>query len=103
MGISALEVTNPNSNATGLRAYAQCGLLLEGVTLALVNLHAHTTLAVRLSGLSAEPSDQPRQEYHLSGNAEGGGPSGLTSRTLYMRGRPVTEASFAHTSVVLPS
>ena len=100
MGTRALGVTNPNSNATGLRAYAQCGLLLEGVTLALVNLNAHKTLTVRLSGLSAEPSDQPRQEYHLSGNAEGGGVSGLTSRTLYMRGKPVTEASFAHPLLV---
>jgi hypothetical protein len=66
--------------------------LLEGVALALVNLSPNETLEVTIDGVSKQPSDQPRQEYHLSGSVRGSG--GLPSRTLYMRGAPVTEASF---------
>ena len=93
MSTRVLRVENPGGgNTTGLRAYAHCGLLLEGVTLALINLNPNRTIAVTIDGLQKEPSDQPRQEYHLSGSVNGTG--GLGSRTMYMRGAPVTVASF---------
>lgn len=99
MSTRVLRLENPGSgNTTGLRAYAHCGLLLEGVTLALINLSPNATISVNVDGIQKEPSDQPRQEYHLSGTANGTG--GLSSRTLYMRGLPVTESSFENPLLV---
>jgi hypothetical protein len=108
MSAHALNLTVAPATASGssntvnttkvLRAYAHCGLLLGGVTLALINISPNETLSIDVKGLQAEPSDQPRQEYHLSGSSSGSGGNGrdnLASRIVHMRGKPVTAASFA--------
>ena len=70
------------------------------MTLALINLSPNESVSIDISGLSAKRSDQPRQEYHLSGSPTGGGHAGLSSRALYMNGAPVTPASFEAPNLV---
>ena len=56
---SAATTSTSLVNASKLiRAYAHCGLLLGGVTLALINISPNETLSVNIKGLQAEPSDQ---------------------------------------------
>ena len=90
MSTHALDVSvtaSAGANASRvLRAYAHCGRS-SGVTLALISLSGDQTLSIDVKGLqSAQPSGQPRREYHLSGSASGVGgniSAHLESRVMY--------------------